>query len=50
MALGVEDMRGGRVVVKATLLTLGTLGFTFCLTLMYLAMRSVMAVYRRHYR
>ena len=34
----------GRVVVKATLLTVGTLGFTFCLTLMYLSMRSVMDV------
>jgi hypothetical protein len=44
MALGVDGMRAGRVVLKATLLTLGTLGFTFCLTLMYLAMRSVMDV------
>jgi hypothetical protein len=44
MALGVDDMRAGRVVLKATLLTLGTFGFTFCLTLLYLSMRSVMDV------
>ena len=44
MALGVEDMRAGRVVLKATLLTIGTLGFTFCLTLLFLSMRSVMDV------
>jgi hypothetical protein len=44
MALGVEDMRAGRVVLKTTLLTVGTLGFTFCLTLLYLSMRSVMDV------
>ena len=37
-------MRTGRVVLKTTLLTVGTLGFTVCLTLMYLAMRSVMDV------
>jgi hypothetical protein len=44
MALGVEDMRAGRVVLKATLLTVGTLGFTFCLTLLFQSMRSVMDV------
>jgi hypothetical protein len=44
MALGVEDMRAGRVVLKATLLTVGTVGFTFCLTLLFLSMRSVMDV------
>jgi hypothetical protein len=44
MALGVDDMRARRVVVKATLLTVGTLGFVVCLTLMYLSMRSVMDV------
>lgn len=44
MALGVEDVRAGRVVLKATLLTVGTLGFAFCLTLLFLSMRSVMAV------
>ncbi len=44
MALGVEDVRAGRVVLKATLLTVGTLGFTFCLTLLFLSMRSVMDV------
>ena len=32
------------VVGKAILLTLGTLGFVFCLTMLYEAMRSVMAV------
>ncbi len=44
MALGVEGMRSGRVVLKTTLLTVGTLGFAFCLTLMYLSMRSVLDV------
>jgi len=44
MALGVDGMPARRVVLKAALLTLGTLGFVVCLTLMYLSMRSVMDV------
>ncbi len=44
MALGVDDMRPGRVVLKTTLLTLGTVGFVFCLTLMFESMRAVMDV------
>ena len=44
MSLGVEGTRTRSVVGKATLLTLGTLGFVFCLTMLYQAMRSVMAV------
>ena len=44
MALGVDDMRPGRVAFKATMLTVGTLGFVFCLTLLYEAMRGVMDV------
>jgi hypothetical protein len=44
MALGVDDVRAGRVLLKATLLTVGTLGFTFCLTLLFLSMRAVMDV------
>ena len=44
MALGVDDVRTGRVVLKATLLTVGTLGFAFFLTLLFHSMRSVMDV------
>jgi hypothetical protein len=44
MALGVDDMRAGRVVLKTTLLTLGTLGFVVCLALVFESMRSVMDV------
>ena len=44
MALGVDDTPACRVVLKTALLTLGTLGFVVCLTLMYLSMRSVMDV------
>jgi hypothetical protein len=44
MALGVDNMRPGRVVFKVTMLTVGTLGFVFCLTLLYEAMREVMDV------
>ena len=44
MALGVEAVPAGRVVRKTVLLTIGTLGFTFCLTLLFLGMRAVMDV------
>ena len=44
MALGVEGVPAGRVIGKTALLTLGTLGFVFCLTLMFEAMRAVMDV------
>jgi hypothetical protein len=44
MALGVDEVPVGRVVWKTALLTLGTFGFVFCLTLLYLSMRSVMDV------
>ncbi len=44
MALGVDDVPAGRVVWKTALLTLGTFGFVFCLTLLYLSMRAVMDV------
>jgi hypothetical protein len=44
MALGVEDVPAGRVIWKTALLTLGTVGFVFCLTLMFDAMRAVMDV------
>jgi hypothetical protein len=44
MALGVDGMRARRVVTKTVLLTVGTLGFVICLTLMYQSMRSVMDV------
>jgi len=44
MALGVDDVPAGRVVLKTTLLTVGTVGFVFCLTLMFLSMRAVMDV------
>jgi len=44
MALGVKGMTTGRVVSKTVLLTLGTLGFVVCLTLMYQSMRAVMDV------
>jgi hypothetical protein len=44
MALGVDEVPAGRVVWKTALLTLGTFGFVFCLTLLYLSMRSVMDV------
>ena len=44
MALDVDGMPAGRVIVKAVLLTLGTLGFVFCLTLVFESMRSVMDV------
>jgi hypothetical protein len=44
MAFGVDDVPAGRVVWKAGLLTLGTLGFVFFLTLLYLSMRAVMDV------
>lgn len=44
MAVGVAGMRATRVVVKATMLTLGTIGFVVCLTLLYQSMRAVMDV------
>jgi hypothetical protein len=44
MALGVEGMRAAKVVRKAIFLTLGTVIFIFCLTLVYLSMRAVMDV------
>jgi hypothetical protein len=44
MALGVEGVPAGRVIWKTALLTLGTLGFVFFLTLMFEAMRAVMDV------
>src|SRR5262245_64709774 len=44
MGLGVEDMPTGRVVWKAALLTIGTLGFVFFLTLLYRSMRTVLDV------
>lgn len=44
MALGVDGMRATKVVRKAIFLTLGTLVFTFCLTLVYESMRAVMDV------
>lgn len=44
MALGVDGVPAPRVVVKTTLLTLGTLGFTVCLTMLYQSMRSVMEI------
>jgi hypothetical protein len=44
MALGVGNVRASRVLVKAAMLTVGTLGFVFCLTLLYQSMRAVMDV------
>ena len=44
MALGVDGMRARRVIVKAILLTLGTLVFVVCLTMVYKSMRSVMDI------
>ncbi len=44
MALGVEGMRAGKVVRKAIFLTLGTVIFIFCLTLVYDSMRAVLDV------
>ena len=44
MALGVERMPASRVVLKTTLLTVGTLGFVVCLTMLSQSMRSVMDV------
>jgi hypothetical protein len=44
MALGVDRMRAGKVIRKAFFLTLGTVIFVFCLTLVYQAMRAVMDV------
>jgi hypothetical protein len=44
MGLGVEGKRASRVAAKATMLTVGTLGFVFCLTLLYQSMRAVMDV------
>lgn len=44
MALDVDDVPAGRVVWKTALLTLGTFGFVFFLTLLYSSMRSVMDV------
>ena len=44
MAFGVDGMPAGRVIVKTALLTLGSLGFAFCLTLVFESMRSVMDV------
>jgi hypothetical protein len=44
MALGVDGMRAGKVVRKAIFLTLGTVIFIFCLTLVYQSMRAVMDV------
>lgn len=44
MALGVDSMRAGTVVRKAMFLTLGTLLFILCLTMLYQSMRAVMDV------
>jgi hypothetical protein len=44
MALGVDGMKAGRVIVKAVLLTLGTVVFVVCLTMVYKSMRSVMDI------
>jgi hypothetical protein len=44
MALGVDGMRARRVIFKSVLLTVGTLGFVVCLTLVYESMRSVMDI------
>src|SRR5947207_13804072 len=44
MALGVDGMKTSRVIVKALLLTLGTLVFVVCLTMVYKSMRSVMDI------
>jgi Short C-terminal domain len=44
MALGVDGMRAGKVIRKAIFLTLGTVIFIFCLTLVYQSMRAVMDV------
>jgi hypothetical protein len=44
MALGVDGMRAGRVVWKASLLTVGTLVFVASLTMMYESMRAVMEI------
>ena len=44
MALGVDGAPAGRVIGKTALLTLGTVGFVFFLTLMFHSMRAVMDV------
>jgi hypothetical protein len=44
MALGVDGMNAGKVVRKAIFLTLGTVIFIFCLTLVFQSMRAVMDV------
>ena len=44
MALGVDGMRAGKVVRKAIFLTLGTVVFVVCLTLVYESMRAVMDI------
>ena len=44
MALGVDGVPAGRVLWKTALLTLGTVGFVFFLTLMFHSMRAVMDV------
>ena len=44
VALGVEGMRAGRVVMRATFLTLATVLFVASLTLVYQSMRSVMDI------
>jgi len=44
VALGVEGMRAGRVVLRATFLTLATVLFVASLTLVYQSMRSVMDI------
>jgi hypothetical protein len=44
MALGVDNLGARRVVTKTILLTVGTLGFVFCLTLLYRSMGAVMDV------
>jgi hypothetical protein len=44
VALGVDGMRAGKVVRKAIFLTLGTVLFVGCLTLLYQSMRSVMDI------
>jgi hypothetical protein len=44
MALGVDGMKTSRVIVKVVLLTLGTLVFVVCLTMVYKSMRSVMDI------
>jgi hypothetical protein len=44
MALGVDGMKTSRVIAKTILLTLGTVVFVLCLTMVYKSMRSVMDI------